>query len=282
MTIHPVGTVALTVKDLESARKFYADALGLRVLDAQSGRLRLVADPSSAYALLELVEAPAATRPEKATGLYHIAIRVPSYADLARLLVHLSELGIEIEGTADHLVSAALYLTDPEGNGVELYCDFPADEWPRDKLGRLQMGTSELDLDWLLSELEGESTAWDGIHPETVVGHVHLSVKTLEPEVVFFTRELGLAVTQRYGPAAAFTSFKGYHHHVGLNTWVSAGAPAAPADSIGLRWFALRYPAADLEAALARLQAANIPVEDHPAGKLVRTPSGICVVLQGE
>src|SRR5919201_2881222 len=236
-----MGAVRLTVADLDRARDFYRDAIGLTERRSPDGVLRLgSADPSD-LPVVELVGDPdAPPRPRGTTGLFHLAILVPSRPDLARALQRIAEAGWHLNGASDHLVSEALYLSDPEDNGIELYRDRPRDEWPvRD--GVIQMSTLPLDLDGVLGELRREDAS-AGMPPGTRIGHVHLNVGDLASAEAFYSGALGFDVTVRGYPGALFVSAGGYHHHLGLNTWAGEGAPPAPHGSRGLREFQIVLP----------------------------------------
>jgi catechol 2,3-dioxygenase len=271
-----MGAVRLTVADLEGVRDFYRDAIGLSVLEPGDGIVRLGTD---AEALVELVGDPdAPPRPQGTSGLFHLAIVVPSRADLARALQRVAEAGWRLTGASEHLVSEALYLNDPEGNGIELYRDRPRDEWPvRD--GQLQMDTLPLDLEGVLGELRRED-AGAGMPAGTRIGHVHLNIGDLNPAEAFYSGALGFDVTVRGYPGALFVSAGGYHHHVGLNTWAGEGAPPPPEGSRGLRQFEIRLPGADqLTAEEDRLREAGFkPVREDDRVR-VTDPSGNEVVL---
>src|SRR5262245_14978980 len=179
-SIHPdttVGPVDLTVADLGRAEQFYHDVLGFRPLARENGTLILTAD--SATPLLILRERPGARpKPVRATGLYHFAILVPTRRELARSLRRLAETRWPLSGASDHLVSEALYLDDPDGNGIEIYRDRPRTDWPRSG-GQIRMATDPLDFDGILAELEGDNKPWDGLAAATIIGHVHLHVADL-------------------------------------------------------------------------------------------------------
>jgi len=236
-----MGPVRLTVADRDRARDFYRDAIGLSELEPSNGTVRMgTADPSG-RPVVELEGDPdAPPRPRGTSGLFHLAILVPSRADLARALQRVAEAGWRLSGASDHLVSEALYLSDPEGNGIELYRDRPREEWPvRD--GVLQMDTLPLDLDGVLGELRlGDASA--GMPPGTRIGHVHLNVADLSAAEAFYSGALGFDVTVRGYPGALFVSAGGYHHHLGLNTWAGEGVPPPPAGSRGLREFEIVLP----------------------------------------
>jgi len=272
-----IGAVRLTVADLEGARDFYRDAIGLSELEARDGIVRL---GTNERALIELAgDQDAPPRPRGTSGLFHLAILVPSRADLARALQRVAEAGRRLSGASDHLVSEALYLSDPEGNGIELYRDRPREEWPiRD--GVLQMDTLPLDLDGVLGELRRDD-AGAGMPGGTRIGHVHLNVGDLSAAEAFYSGALGFDVMVRGYPGALFVSAGGYHHHVGLNTWAGEGAPPPPPGSRGLRQFEVRLPSPDqLAAEEDRLREAGFePVRDEDLVR-VADPSGNRVVLR--
>ena len=267
-----VGEVQLVVSNLERSVTFYQNALGFRVLDRQDGRAVLGA---GSRRLLTLVEQPGAKPAPRTTGLYHFAVLLPDRRSLARLLYHMAETEVPVQGASDHGVSEALYLADPDGNGIELYRDREREEWPLDEAGKMEMGTEELDIDDLVMELQDGLTPWEGLPEGTRIGHVHLRVRNIAEAEAFYTGILGFQLMQRYGTAASFVSAGGYHHHIGMNTWQSASAPPPPPTATGLRWFELLLPDnTALEAVRARLSAAGITVDAQDEGVLVRDPSG--------
>jgi catechol 2,3-dioxygenase len=230
-----IGAVRLRVADVEVVQGFYEQTIGLRTLERDGDVVRLGAGAP----LVELVADPSAPpAPARSTGLFHLAILVPSRPELARAVSRVVAAGARFTGASDHFVSEALYLRDPEGNGIEIYRDRPRTEWEYEPNGEIRMGTVALDLDAVMAELPEEADA--GMPGDTVIGHVHLQVAELAATERFYAGELGLDVTVRGYPGALFLSRDGYHHHVGANTWVSAGAPAPPAGSRGLEWFELR------------------------------------------
>jgi catechol 2,3-dioxygenase len=274
-----MGPVRLTVADLDGLRDFYRDAIGLADLGTEDGAVRLGTDEDSPRSIVELAGDPDATpRPRGTSGLFHLAILVPTRADLARALQRVADAGWRLSGASDHLVSEALYLSDPEGNGIELYRDRPREEWPvRD--GVLQMDTLPLDLDGVLGELRREDA--EAAMPEgTRIGHVHLNVGDLTAAESFYSGALGFDVTVRGYPGALFVSAGGYHHHVGLNTWAGEGAPPPPAGSRGLRSYGIELPGPNqLAAEEDRLREAGFePVRDGDRVR-VTDPAGNEVVL---
>ncbi|HEX4282795.1 MAG TPA: VOC family protein [Solirubrobacteraceae bacterium] len=274
-----VGTVRLTVADLDRSRVFYEQVIGLRSIELDGGTVALGA--AGERPLIELrgdSTAPHLSR--RAPGLYHLAILVPTRLDLAFALARLAEARYPLDGASDHLVSEALYLSDPDGNGIEIYRDRPRADWPRAG-DQLQMSTLPLDLDDLIGELRAATGLQAGVPSGTKIGHVHLQVSDLSEAEGFYNGVLGFDVIVRGYPSALFVSAGGYHHHIGLNTWHSAGAAPAPEGSVGLRSFEIELPDEPaLEAVLARLDAASIPSTRQDDGVRVRDPFGNGVVLR--
>jgi catechol 2,3-dioxygenase len=271
--------VRLTVSDLERAGPFYEEVLGLRGSELGDGSLAFgVGDASP---LIELRGDQAAPKlNHRATGLYHFAVLVPTRRDLALALARIAEARWPLHGASDHLVSEALYLADPDGNGIEIYRDRPREQWPRSD-GRLEMATLPLDLDNLLGELAEANSVQPGAPAETRIGHVHLQVSDLQRSEEFYSGVLGFEVMVRGYPGALFVSAGGYHHHIGLNTWHSAGASPPPPGSVGLHDFEVVLPGdEELEQVLGRVRAAGIELEQRDGHPLVRDPSGNGVLLR--
>jgi len=264
-----IGEVHLTISDLDRSIRFYQAHLGFH-LHSRDGRLaRLGA--GGGVDLLVLEQCESAPRVRGTTGLYHFAILVPSRADLARALRRLVETETVMQGAADHGVSEALYLADPDGHGIEIYRDRPRAEWPVVN-GQLRMGADPVDLDALLAEAGTGGGA--GLASTSVMGHVHLHVSALDAAQHFYVDVLGFDLMQRYGPSAVFVSAGGYHHHIGLNTWAGVGAPPPPPGAIGLKHFVVHLSSADeLRRLLDRLRAASVEVDETGDGVLVRDPS---------
>jgi len=247
-----VGTVSLTVSDLARSRTFYERTIGLRATELEDGGLALgVAGERPLIELRGNSSAPRLNR--RAPGLYHLAILVPTRLDLAQALARLAETRWPLDGASDHLVSEALYLSDPDGNGIEIYRDRPRAEWTR--VGdQLQMSTLPLDLDNVVGELRAATELQLAAPSGTTIGHVHLQVADLHEAEAFYHGVLGFDVMVRGYPGALFVSAGGYHHHIGLNTWESkGGVPPAPGTT-GLYHLAILYPTrADLGRALKTL-----------------------------
>ena len=273
-----LGAVRLTVSDLDRSRTFYERAIGLRSTERYDGTVALGVDGDPA--LIELRGDSTAPRLDRrAPGLFHLAILVPTRADLGFALARLATTRWPLDGASDHLVSEALYLSDPDGNGIEIYRDRPRADWPRLQ-GHVEMATLPLDLDDLLGELRAAPGLEEQAPRGTRIGHVHLQVSDLADAEAFYHGVLGFDVTVRSYPGALFVSAGGYHHHVGLNTWHSAGAAPAPAGSVGLRSFTVELPdAAALAGVLGRIEAAGVPHERRPDGVFLRDPFGNGVLL---
>ena len=266
-----LGPVRLTVSDLDRSRAFYERALGLRSIELDDGTIGLGAPGGPA--LVELRGDSSAPRlNRRAPGLYHLAILLPTRLDLAFALARLVQAQWPLDGASDHLVSEALYLSDPDGNGIEIYRDRPRADWRYDA-GQLQMSTLPLDLNDLVGQLRGAAEIQAEMPAGTRIGHVHLQVSELGEAEAFYHGVLGFDVVVRGYPGALFVSAGGYHHHIGLNTWHSAGTTPAPAGSVGLRSFTIELPdQRSLADVLGRLDAAGIATAPTPGGVFVRDP----------
>jgi catechol 2,3-dioxygenase len=264
-----VGTISLTVGNLQKLVVFYQNTLGMRLMDRTDGVARLGVGNVE---LLSLHESPAAKRVHHSTGLFHLAILLPSRPALGAVLAHLIEQRTPLQGASDHLVSEAIYLEDPEGNGIEIYRDRPREQWSY-RNGELRMATDPLDARGILAEKL--VAPWTGLADGTVMGHVHLRVSEIEPAEVFYRDAIGLDITARYGGSASFLSAGGYHHHLGMNTWNSLHAPTPPAGSLGLAEYQLVLPStADLDKLAARLNELNIVTNKADGQMRVSDPSG--------
>lgn len=277
-----VGPVRLTVADLGRALSFYEGVLGMSGVRQPDGDYALSAGGAPLLSLDE--RRGARPKPQRSTGLYHVAILMPSRVELARVIARLAETRYPLGGASDHLVSEALYLDDPDGNGLEIYADRPRDAWP--KAGReVRMSVDPLDIEGILGELDGAPGPWAGLPAGTTIGHVHLHVADLRAAEAFYVGVLGFEVMQRFGNSALFVAAGGYHHHLGLNIWVGAGAPPPPPDAVGLRHYAVRLPdAGALAAVVGRVRAAGLALEEAADGHFVRDPSqnGVLLVVAND
>ncbi len=264
-----VGLVSLTVADLGRSLTYYTEALGFNLLRREGQMAILGAAETPLLALTELTGAR--PWPGYATGLYHFAILVPTRLDLARSLIHLLEVGLPFPGQADHAVSEALYLTDPDGNGIEIYRDRPRAEWSW-RGDTVRIVTEPLDVRGILAEATEQPAPWTGLPAGTRLGHMHLQVGDIAQAEQFYHGVLGFDVTSHF-PGALFVSAGGYHHHLGLNIWQSRGAGPAPAGTAGLRFFTLELPSDEARAdILARVKAAGLDYADVAGAVAVRDP----------
>lgn len=264
-----IGELALTVADLDRSIAFYTGPLGFRVLSRDGGEATLGAGDRS---LLHLTEYPGARPwPGHATGLYHFAILLPTRADLGRWLRNWLEHGYPLPGQGDHLVSEALYLSDPDGNGIEVYRDRPRDEWQWDG-NQVRMASLPVDIRGLLSLAESEGQPWAGFPEGTTVGHMHLQVGDIPQAATFYRDVLGFDIVAQM-PSALFVSAGGYHHHIGMNTWHSLGASPAPKGTAGLRFFTIDFAdEASRAAVIERVVNSGRDVEWEDGIAVVRDP----------
>ena len=272
-----VGPVELTVTDLDRSVSFYADAIGLRLHAREDGRAAMGAGGED---LLLLVEEPGASRAGRHSGLYHFALLHPSRHELARAAHRLAATRTAISGASDHGISEAIYLPDPDGNGIELAADRGREHWGDLRDPTTLGGPEPLDIPDLMSLVDGED-AEPHVSPDTVVGHVHLHVGDIERGLAFYRDVIGFEVMTLLD-SAAFVAAGGYHHHLGFNIWRGRGAPPVPAGVVGLRHWTIVLPAADAAALRERVVASGAPYEDTPEGLLVRDPWGIALLVVAE
>ncbi len=265
-----LGAVHLEVADLTRSLPFYQKVLGLRVLKQGDGLAALGAHDGDAP-LIELHEIKGARphAPHKRLGLYHFAVLLPSREALGQFAAHLARIGAHA-GQADHLVSEAFYLTDPDGLGIEVYADRPRADWPVVN-NQLQMATDPIDMESLLRA--GGDRQWSGMPAGTSIGHVHLHIGDIPDAEAFFHRALGLDEVLRL-PGALFLSAGDYHHHLGLNTWAGKAPRPGPGDARLLEWTVQTPTPADAEAAARSLLEAGYSVERTDDGWLAEDPWG--------
>jgi catechol 2,3-dioxygenase len=256
MTYSAIGAVSLNVASLGRLLPFYQDIIGLKI-HRQEGKT--VTLGTGGEDLLILHETPDAPRLRGVTGLYHFAILLPSREALALQLKHFAETRTQLQGLSDHFVSEAIYLADPEGNGIEIYRDRPRSEW-YDANGTFQMGTVAMDVDGVFSALEDPDKAeWKPMPVDTVMGHIHLHVHDVKAAEAFYGNQLNLDVLVNMG-SATFMSYEGYHHHLGANIW--AGRTIRPENILGLKSYELRVPQAiPLGSLLGKLEGAGSKIE---------------------
>jgi catechol 2,3-dioxygenase len=272
-----LGAVHLTVSDLDRSAAFYEDAIGLKVHRREAGEAAMGVGEED---ILVLVEEPNARRAGRHAGLYHYALLYPSREELAQAALRLAATETRIQGASDHGTHEAIYLPDPDGNGIELAADRPRDQWPMPL--EYSGGPHPLDLDDLLAAAEGDlrPKAGSGL----AVGHVHLHVGDLDEGLRFYRDVLGFELITLIPGAAAFVAAGGYHHHLGFNIWRGQGVPAVPEGRVGLRhWTVVLPDREEVDAVRERVQKTGLEAEDHEGGGfLARDPWGIPVVFTTE
>ena len=260
-----MGAVHLTVADLDRSLAYYESQIGLRVHAREDGHARL---GTGGEDLLMLTEEPAAKPADGYSGLFHFALLVPERIDLARWLAHAARDRVALSGLSDHYVSEAIYLRDPDHHGIEIYADRSRELW-EGQVG-LRLTTLPLDTNDLLSTLEDPlSEPFDGLAGGTVMGHVHLCVADVEQAVDYYRDRVGFGLMAQLGDQAAFLSAGGYHHHLGANTWQSAGRPYAPEGYARLTQMTIVLPD----------EAAREALAERLGGSEALDPSGIPIAL---
>ena len=272
-----VGTVTLRASDSGRQADFYARAIGLEPSDEEVGAIELRAAPGDPLLRLDSSQA-AGSKPaeQRYTGLFHVAYRYPDRASLGAAVQRTAELAPMYEGASDHGVSEAVYFRDPEGNGIELYRDRPFDQWPAAEPGRVGMYTQPLDLAALVAEAaESEGAA------KVDIGHIHLRVSDVEATLAFWRDLVGLDERQRFGQQAIFLAEGLYHHHIGANTWHSAGAEPIPGEQPGLDSFEFRLASAgQVDTAAARLDDAGVELAKDSGHVTFQDPDSNRVILR--
>lgn len=271
-----IGATALAVRDLDLVAGYYRALLGLAEIERTADTVRLGA---GGVPLLALEHRPDFNPDDpRSAGLYHNAFLMPTRLDLARWIVHIGKHRIPVSGASDHEVSEAIYLDDPEGNGVEVYADRPVASW-RWQDNMVAMVTEALNVEAILQELDDKTPPYETAPDGLRVGHIHLHVGDVGKAEEFYSGVLGLDVVRRRG-GATFMSSGGYHHHIGANTWRSPGAGMRDPKRAGLSWFV--FEAADdnaYDAVAARLEGAGIALNDGPSGLAFTDPWGTQVRL---
>ncbi|MFC4559564.1 VOC family protein [Virgibacillus kekensis] len=267
-----VGEVNINVTDLETSLEFYKRIIGFQVLEQTNNKAVLTADGKTPLLTLEQPDG-VLPKEDRKTGLYHFAILLPDRSQLSSFLNHIARTGIRL-GASDHYVSEALYLSDPDGNGIEVYRDRPAEEWNWAN-GQVAMATEPLEGQSLLAE---SNEPWNGLPEATVMGHIHLHVADLTKTKEFYIDGLGFNVVTTY-PGALFISTGDYHHHMGLNIWNGEGAQKPSSKSAGLNWYTLIFPDENARSeAIAGLKKVGAEVTEEadyyrtedPAGNSIR------------
>jgi catechol 2,3-dioxygenase len=272
-----LGPVHLTVSDLGRSIAFYERSLGLQLHD-RDGEVATMG--VGGEDLVVLVEEAGAAPGGRHAGLFHFALLFPTRQELARAVLRLASAGTRLSGASDHGVSEAIYLRDPDDNGIELYVDRPRHAWPPPRTAgeRVEMYTIALDMEVLVREADGEEPRPQA-GPGVVVGHVHLHVGDVERGLAFYRDLLGFEVMANIG-SAAFVSAGGYHHHLGFNVWLGNDVKPLPPKTAGLREWTIVLESADQVATVrARVAAAGLEPTEHDGGFLARDPWETAVVF---
>ncbi|MGH7468539.1 MAG: VOC family protein [Longimicrobiales bacterium] len=270
-----IGRIELRVADLSRSLAFYRDLLGLVEYARTTDRCEL--GPHGGRPLISLLAVPGTRlRPAGVVGLFHYALLLPHRRDLGRVLLHLFQARYPFQGFADHLVSEAAYLADPDGNGIELYADRPREDWQR-RDNQIEMSTLALNVNSLLRSVEGEE--WRGIAAGTGMGHVHLHVADLARTGAFYREVVGFDVTNNSFPSALFLAAGGYHHHLGLNTWLRPENANGPDAANMLSWeLVLPHPAHSMAIAERALKWGS-RVEEKADQTIIVDPDGMQVIV---
>jgi catechol 2,3-dioxygenase len=268
-----LGPVELTVTSLARSIEWYETALGLRLHSRADGIAEL---GDGTTVVLRLVEDPQAQPAGRHAGLYHYALLYPSREELGRAVIRLIGLRTPVQGASDHGTHEAIYLPDPDGNGIELAADRPRDQWPTPDEEFSRGGPMPLDVDNLLATVAGEEPSPE-VGEGLRMGHVHLHVGSIEEGVAFYSDVLGFDVWAQI-PSAAFVSAGGYHHHLGFNTWRGDGVGPESEHTVGLRHWTIQIT--EIAELRTRIETAGIPVTDAENGFIVRDPWGIALLVQ--
>lgn len=270
---HPasfVNHIHLKVGNITRSLDFYQKILGFRIIEQQHNRVKLSSGGMTAFVTLEQLDKAIPLNPRE-TGLFHIAFLLPTRNDLANMLRHLIHTGYPLHGASDHLVSEALYLSDPDENGIEIYVDRDHKDWEWSK-GSVNMSTLPLNANHLMLDVNPDG--WDGLPEKTIIGHIHLQVANLAAVEPFYIKGFGFSVVSRYGSQALFLSTGGYHHHIGLNTWNSKGGAIPGTTSIGMKSYTISVPAKERKKIVHRLKKLGFPIEKVGSQYRSQDPSG--------
>jgi catechol 2,3-dioxygenase len=272
-----VGHVKIKVENLERSLTFYQEVIGFKILEQSKTADTFTTDGNTSVLSIEQPENAIPKQP-RTTGLYHFALLVPTRADLGKILNHFNQMRYPLQGASDHLVSEALYLADPDGNGIEIYSDKDPSSWVWHS-GEVEMATLPLDVESLLAE--GQADEWDGLPAGTVMGHIHLHVSELKKTEEFYIKGLGFNVVFQYGNQALFISTGNYHHHIGLNTWNGVGAPIPLDNSVGLESFHLILPSEEKRNMIVdQLKCIGASVTKKEGSFVTTDPSGNRIYLK--
>jgi catechol 2,3-dioxygenase len=266
-----IGALGMNVRDLGLVTAYYRNTLGLTV---QKFTQEMAILGVNSVPLLELIHIPAALPDDpRESGLYHTAFLMPTRADLARWILHVGKSRVPITGASDHDVSEAIYLDDPEGNGVEVYSDRPPEQWRRDG-NLIFQKTDPLDIDAIIGEINPATATYPGAPEGLRIGHIHLRVGDIARAETFYCIEIGLEVTRRR-TGASFMSSGGYHHHIGANVWHSNGATVRNRERAGLDWFSIEVAdQSTMDDLKRRLVGGGSRIDEIPTGFVTEDPWG--------
>lgn len=274
-----LGSVTLNVENLTNMCTYYEEVIGLDVLNQSDKRVELGTEENQKV-LLTLVKEEVQGTPTKKAGLFHTAFLLPSRKDLGNVLYSYLSREIPIGGASDHGYSEALYLQDPEGNGIEIYADKPKEEWDIQPDGTIPGITIQMDANGVIeSRDEGQI---DKFPAGTVIGHVHLSVSNLEATHEFYVDVLGLDLKYNYGDQAKFLAAGEYHHHVGANTWAGENVPKREETDLGLRSYSFVVPNDQaLKNVEVNLEKLDMQFTEEVSGAIsLFDPNGVKVIVE--
>lgn len=272
-----VTEIHLKVEDIDRSLSFYQDIMGFKILRNEEKLAVLSADGITPLITIEQPVDVIAKIPRR-TGLYHFAILLPTRASLGLFIKNIIKTRYPITGGSNHGVSEAVYLQDPDDNGIEVYVDSDLDTW-RWHNERLEMVNKPMDYEGIVAE--AGDLEWEGIPRETIMGHIHLHVADLNKSMIFYIDGLGFDLIQEMQNTAVFTSSGGYHHHIAFNIWNGKGAKALPDNSVGMKYYSLIFPDEKSRAkGIERLDELGFPVMHKENNIFVRDPSDNLIELQ--
>ncbi|RZT21664.1 VOC family protein [Fictibacillus sp. BK138] len=273
-----IGNVTLKIRDLEKLIKYYTETIGLKILTRSDSAAQLTADGIQPLLTLE-GNSSLEQRPVRSAGLYHLALLVPTRKDLANVLQHFIQSDTRLVGASNHKFSEAIYLQDPENNGIEIYRDVDRKDWVRDEKGKLPAVSEPLDVHGLLGETD--NSQWKGLPEKTVMGHVHLNVTNIPEAEEFYMNVLGFEEQTRMAHHALFISAGGYHHHIALNIWNGPNAIPSPIDATGLLHYEIVVPSAEVFESLKNsLEQHNIAFIAESNQIFVKDPAGNGIIIK--
>ena len=271
-----IGKVVLKVANLEKMIAFYTQVIGLSLIEKNQQTARL---GTTEKILLELIKVENPLPLTRKTGLFHVAFLLPTRKDLGNTLIHYLQSNAPIDGASDHGYSEALYLTDPEGNGIEVYRDKPKSEWDIREDGEIVGITKEMDAEGVVAAADSQQSSFP---TGTIVGHVHLKVADLAQTETFYTQVVGLSLKNNFGNQAKFFAAGDYHHHIGSNTWMGKGVPPMADNDLGLAYYTFVLPDKEaFESLLTHLEKENVSLTLESSRRLaLLDPNGIQVKME--